>query len=152
MDQPPEHCEVEIRVRYAECDAMGYLHHAKYFEHFEIARTELLRQSGYRYRDLEKEGIFFVVAKLECRFKHPIRYDDVVVVRVEVTRTTRARIEHRYEVLLDGLVCCEAASTLACVGRDSRPILIPERLWPPQFRDHPPAADATAKPIGRTDA
>ena len=130
MPHAVQECDVEVRVRYAECDAMGYLHHAKYFEYFEIARTELLRKNGYRYRDLDHEGVFFVVAKLECRFKRPIRYDDVVIVRVVVTRSTRARVEHRYEVLVDGMICCEASSTLACVGRDRRPILMPERLWP----------------------
>ncbi|MFH0983687.1 MAG: thioesterase family protein [Planctomycetota bacterium] len=139
MGQTERQCEIEARVRYAECDAMGYLHHAKYLEYFEMARTELLRQSGYRYRDLEREAIFFVVAKIECRFHRPIRYDDVVVVRVVVTRTTRTRVEHRYEILLEGVVCCEASSTLACVGRDGRPILMPEHLWPPELR-----ADGTA--------
>lgn len=135
MPQAVRQCEVEVRVRYAECDSMGYLHHAKYFEYFELARTELLRQSGYRYRDLEREGTFFVVAKTECRFKRPIHYDDVVTVRVTITRTTRARIEHRYEIILDSVACCEATSTLACVGRDGRPILMPERLWPDNLRD-----------------
>ena len=137
--------EVEVRVRYAECDAMGYLHHAKYFEYFELARTGLLRHKGHRYRDLEAEGVFFVVARIECRFKRPIRYDDVVVVRTEVTRTTRARVEHRYEILLDGVVCCEASSTIACVGRDGRPILMPEGLWPDQLsEEHQSSVDRSS--------
>jgi acyl-CoA thioester hydrolase len=122
--------EVEIRVRYAECDAMGVLHHAKYLEYFEVARTDLLRQNGFRYRDLEETGLFFVVAKFECRYKRPIRYDDVVTVRTRVTRTTRTRVEHAYEILREGMVCSEATSTLACVGRDGRPTLMPEKLWP----------------------
>ena len=134
MPRGVQQCELEVRVRYAECDAMGYLHHARYFEYFEMARTELLRQSGHRYRDLEREGVFFVVARIECRFKRPIRYDDVVTVRVAVTRTTRTRIEHRYAILLDGVVCCEASSTLGCVGRDGRPVLMPEHLWPDELR------------------
>ena len=76
MPQAVQECDVEVRVRYAECDAMGYLHHAKYFEYFEIARTELLRQNGYRYRDLEAEGVCFVVYKCSCTYRLPIRYDD----------------------------------------------------------------------------
>ena len=51
--QTGDRCSVEFRVRYAECDPMGYLHHAKYWEYFEHVRTELLRQNGVRYRDLE---------------------------------------------------------------------------------------------------
>lgn len=124
--------EVCIRVRYAECDAMGVLHHARYLEYFEVARTELLRKTGFRYRDLEAEGLFFVVAKFECRYRRPVRYDDEVIVRAKVTRTTRTRVEHAYEVNRGGELCCEATSTLACVGRDGRPTLMPEALWPTQ--------------------
>ena len=120
---------VEFRVRYAECDAMGYLHHARYWEYFEHARTELLRESGARYRDLEAQGVFFVVYKAACRYIVPIRYDDLVTVTVKVERITRTRVDHSYEIHRDGELTCAASSTLACVGRDGRPILMPETLW-----------------------
>ncbi len=122
--------KVEIRVRYCECDPMGYLHHAKYFEYLELARTELLRQSGICYRELEEKGVFFVVAKFEIRYKGPVRYDDIVTIETSIERTTRTRIDHLYRVLNNKTVVTEAASTLACVGRDGRPIVMPEDLWP----------------------
>jgi acyl-CoA thioester hydrolase len=121
---------VQIRVRYAECDAMGYLHHAKYWEYFELARTELLRANGVRYRDLEAAGVYFVVYKCSCTFKQPIHYDDLVAVRTRITRVTRSRIDHAYTILREGKTCCEAATTLACVGPDGRPIVMPTNLWP----------------------
>ncbi len=62
---PPTTCDLSIRVRYAESDPMGYLHHSKYFEYFEMGRTELLRLAGFRYRDLEARGVLFAVAKIE---------------------------------------------------------------------------------------
>lgn len=124
-------CETEFRVRYAECDGMGYLHHAKYWEYFEHARTELLRRRGVRYRDLEAEGVLFVVYKAACQYILPIRYDDLVTVRVQVERITRTRVDHSYEVTRDGAKTCEATSTLACVGRNGRPIVMPEALWAP---------------------
>lgn len=122
-------CVVEFRVRYAECDAMGYLHHAKYWEYFEHARTELLRENGFRYRDLEAEGVFFVVYKAACRYEAPIRYDDLVSVTVRVDRITRTRVDHAYEVHRGDDRLCTATSTLACVGRDGRPRLMPDSLW-----------------------
>ena len=66
--------ELEIRVRYSECDPMGYLHHARYLEYFELGRTELLRQSGYAYREMERAGHRFVVARAQCKFMKPARY------------------------------------------------------------------------------
>lgn len=122
-------CQVEFRVRYAECDAMGYLHHARYWEYFEHARTEMLRRHGFRYRDLEAQKVFFVVYKAGCRYLLPVRYDDLVVVTVRVTRVTRTRVEHVYQIHRDGVLTTEATSMLACVGPDGRPILMPDALW-----------------------
>jgi len=116
-------------VRYAECDAMGYLHHARYWEYFEHARTELLRALGVRYRDLEAQGVMFVVYQASCSYLRPIRYDDRVEVTVTVERLTRTRVDHSYEIRRDGELTCQATSTLACVGRDGRPRLMPESLW-----------------------
>ena len=121
-------CELDIRVRYAECDPMGFLHHSKYFEYFEMGRTELLRASGFRYRDLEAAGVLFVVAKVECRFRRPAQYDDQLKLQVKITRQSRARIDHEYKLFRDGLLLCEASTILACVNREGQPIAIPEEL------------------------
>jgi len=128
--QPGDHHTVEFRVRYAECDPMGYLHHAKYWEYFEHVRTELLRKNGVRYRDLETGDVLFVVYKAACKYIRPIRYDDLVTVTVQVARITRTRVDHTYVVLdHEKKLACEASTTLACVGRDGRPRLMPEALW-----------------------
>lgn len=129
IGQPGESYTMDIRVRYAECDAMGYLHHAKYWEYFEQVRTELLRRHGVRYRDLEREGVLFVVYKAECRYVAPIRYDDIARVTATVARITRTRVDHTYIIQVNDVKTTEAASTLACVGRDGKPILMPEHLW-----------------------
>ena len=112
--------EVTIRVRYAETDRMGLLHHANYLVYFEQARTELLRDAGKTYKDLEDAGFFLVVAKAEVRYHAPAHYDDVLTIRTTVTRASPVRLEHRYEVFRAGAVICEATSTLACVGRDGK--------------------------------
>lgn len=121
-------CELDIRVRYAECDPMGFMHHSKYFEYFEMGRTELLRASGFRYRDLEAVGVLFVVAKVECRFRRPAQYDDQLKLQIKITRQSRARIDHEYKLFRDGLLLCEASTILACVNREGQPIAIPEEL------------------------
>jgi acyl-CoA thioester hydrolase len=131
VSRPVTSCEIEIRVRYAECDRMGFVHHSRYFEYFEMARTELLRACGLRYRDLEDRGVLFVVVKTECRFHRPAAYDDVLRLRVETTRQTRARIDHAYTLHRDGVLLCEAATTLACVNPQSQVIPIPDEMAPP---------------------
>ena len=124
--------EITIRVRYAETDRMGLLHHANYLVYFEQGRTELLRERGLTYRDLEDQGFLLVLTKVEVRYLWPARYDDLLTLRTTVVRTTMVRIEHRYEVVRDGRLLAEGTSTLACVDRTGRPQALPEFLQPPR--------------------
>src|SRR5437762_13218729 len=120
--------EITIRVRYAETDRMGLLHHANYLVYFEQARTELLRQLGMTYKDLEDQGYLLVLTKVDVRYKSPARYDDVLTIRTTVERATSVRIDHRYEVWCEGRLAAEASSTLACVTREGRPQALTELL------------------------
>jgi len=123
--------EITIRVRYAETDRMGLLHHANYLVYFEQGRTELLRDRGKTYRDLEDQGYLLVLVKVEVRYRQPARYDDLLTLRTTVTRVTPVRIEHRYEVRRDGQLLADGSSTLACVDRDGRLQAMPEWLHGP---------------------
>jgi len=78
-----DHCNIttgtiSFRVRYCEVDRMNAVHHSQYAAYFEMGRTELLRDNGYDYRDLEDQGILLVIAKMEIRYKAPAQYDDVL--------------------------------------------------------------------------
>jgi acyl-CoA thioester hydrolase len=112
--------EIQVRVRYAETDRMGLLHHANYLVYFEQARTELLRQQGRSYKDMEAEGFFLVLAKVEVKYRMPAHYDDLLTIRTTVTRTSPVRLEHRYEVFRDGKLLAEGSTTLACVDREGK--------------------------------
>ena len=120
--------EITIRVRYAETDRMGLLHHANYLVYFEQARTELLRSLGLTYRDIEDQGFLLVLTRVEVRYKRPAYYDDLLTIRTLVDRTTAVRIDHSYEVLRDGMLIAEGATTLACVDREGRPQALPAAL------------------------
>ncbi len=117
--------ELQVRVRYNETDAMGYLHHSRFLQYFEMGRVELLRVRGVRYADLERQGVFFVVVKAEVAFKRPARYDEEIDLTTRETRRTHLKIEHEYEVRREGTLLAEGKTTIACVGRDGRPMAIP---------------------------
>ena len=120
--------EITVRVRYAETDRMGLLHHANYFVYFEIGRTELLRARGFSYRDVEDAGHYLVIIDLGCKYKKSAYYDDLLTIRTTVERVTHVKIVHKYEVLRDGVRLAEGHSTLACVDRDGRPQALPDSL------------------------
>lgn len=130
----PDSCRITFRVRYAECDPMGYLHHAKYLEYLEMGRTEILRAGGARYRDLEAQGVLFVVVKVACRYRKPAHYDDELTLDVVIERVTRARIDHAYKLYRGDVLLCEATSTIACVNRQGRPMAIPQDMVPTPCR------------------
>lgn len=140
MPTAPTHGVVRLRVRYCECDPMKVAHHAAYIPWLEVARTELLRDSGVSYAQLEAAGVFLVVTRLDVRYRRPIRYDDLVEVRTSVSGGGRVKIEHAYELFIverhDGShdaaqPAAIATSTLACVNREGKVAALPEWLTPP---------------------
>lgn len=122
----PDTVRVPIRVRYAECDAMNVAHHASYVVWMEAARIELLRARGVVYTDLEARGVFFVVTDLSVKYRRPIRNDELIEVEVTQLPPTGVRVEHRYRFLRGSEPLAEAYSRLACVGRDGRPMRMPD--------------------------
>jgi|SRR5580693_4401756 acyl-CoA thioester hydrolase len=88
-----------VRVRYAETDQMGVVHHASYLVWMEVARVEYCRQAGFRYKDLEDEhGVLLAVTEVDCRYLSPARYDDEVEIATVITRAHHRAITFEYEM------------------------------------------------------
>jgi acyl-CoA thioester hydrolase len=119
---------ISIRVRYPEVDAMGYLHHSRFLQYFEMGRIELLRSIGFSYADLERQGVFFVVTKAQINFKAPARYDEELKLTTRVMRQTHVRYDHAYELRRGETLLADGATTIACVDREGQLIPIPENL------------------------
>ncbi|SMP50955.1 acyl-CoA thioester hydrolase [Neorhodopirellula lusitana] len=119
---------IRLRVRYDECDPMGLVHHSNYMRYFEIGRTELLRSGGGRYRDVEEAGLFVVVARIDCRFKSPARYDDEIDVTTKIVTVTAAKIIHEYEIRREEQLLVQATVTLAVIDGNGRLQRVPESL------------------------
>lgn len=123
-------CDIEICVRYAETDQMGYVHHGRYWVYFEMGRTELLRQGGRSYRQWEEAGVLLVVSAASIRYRSPARYDDVLTLRTSLAKTGRASLVHSYELRRkeDNVLIATAQTTLACVGTEGSPTALPQAL------------------------
>lgn len=140
---------LRVRVRYRECDPMGVAHHAAYIPWLEMGRTELLRDAGVSYADLEAAGVFLVIVKIECSYRRPAFYDDLVEVRTRVVGSSRVKIRHEYEVVrvesglsghgsigsitpgrpaIPGEVLMTGSSVLACVDSTGKPTALPDWL------------------------
>lgn len=120
--------DLVFRVRYAETDQMGFVHHSNYFVYFEMGRTEMLRSSGLDYRSVEKKGYYLVVSKISCKFHAPARYDDELLLRTRLKRVTYVRIEHSYQIFRGQELLAEGESTLACVDGEGKLQRLPPEL------------------------
>lgn len=118
---------------------MNVAHHASYVAWLELARTEMLRNCGTAYADLERAGVLLMVVRLDIRYRRPAAYDDVLAIETRVDSVGRARLAHAYRVLvvesggepIEPRLAAEARVELACCGRDGRPRPLPESLAPP---------------------
>lgn len=89
------------RVRYFETDQMGIAHHANYLAWFEIGRTDLCREAGISYKTIEERGYLLVVSEINCRYRQPFKYDDVVRIRTHVDRVASRAMRFVYELRSD---------------------------------------------------
>jgi acyl-CoA thioester hydrolase len=120
-----------VRVRYAETDRMGVVYYGNYLTWFEVGRTDLLRQLGDSYREMEeKDGIFLPVVEAHCRYHQPARYDDVIEIRTRASRPSRAQIRFEYELAraADGVIVASGATLHVATSHEGRPCRLPKRL------------------------
>ena len=89
---------ITLRVNYSETDQMGVVYHANYLIWFDRARTELMRDTGVTYKELEQQGVYLAVSEVSIRFRAPARYDDLVQVRCWVRELASRRVTFGYAV------------------------------------------------------
>ncbi len=90
--------EFRIRVRYADTDAMGIVYYANYLKWFEIGRSELMREIGIVYSELETSGYYLPVIEVSCHYLLSARYDETVVIETEITAIRRASVRFDYVI------------------------------------------------------
>jgi len=89
---------ITLRVNYSETDQMGVVYHANYLIWFDRARTELMRETGVTYKELEQQGVYLAVSEVRVRYRAAARYDDLVHVRCWVRELASRRVTFGYAV------------------------------------------------------
>jgi acyl-CoA thioester hydrolase len=119
-----------VRVRYAETDKMGVVYYANYFVWFEVGRTDLLRASGWSYREMETEGFGLPVIEAQCAYHAPARYDDDIDVRTTGEMLSPVRVKFSYQVVraADAVTLATGSTVHATLDRNGRPCRLPERV------------------------
>jgi acyl-CoA thioester hydrolase len=118
-----------VRVRYAETDQMGVVYYSNYFVWFEVGRTDLLRDSGLTYRELEAEGVSLPVIEAHCEYHRPARYDDDLEIVTTGALLSPVRVEFTYRIVKsqDGAELATGRTVHAVLDRDGSPCRLPAR-------------------------
>ena len=118
----------QLRVRYADTDAMGVVYYANYFAYFEVGRVEFLRAAQADYRSIEANGAVAAVTRAECRYLAPARFDDLLAIDTRAADLGRASLRFEYEIRRepDGALLAEGFTEHACLDRQTlRPVRLP---------------------------
>jgi acyl-CoA thioester hydrolase len=117
-------------VRYAETDKMGVVYYANYLVWFEVGRTDLLREAGWSYRDMETDGYALPVIEAHCTYRAPAKYDDDLEVRTTGAMLSPVRVEFTYEIVrpADNATLVSGTTVHATLDRAGRPCRLPDRV------------------------
>jgi acyl-CoA thioester hydrolase len=121
---------IEVRVRYAETDQMGVVYHANYLVWCEIGRTDLIRQLGTSYAQLEKDGVALAVIDASVRYHFAAKYDDLIRVRTILTdvRSRTVTFNYTIENATTGERLASASTTLASINKEGKLVVIPGEI------------------------
>ncbi|MFY0654048.1 MAG: acyl-CoA thioesterase [Cyclobacteriaceae bacterium] len=131
--------ETKVRVRYAETDQMGYVYYGNYAMYYEVARVECLRSLGFSYKSLEESGIMMPVLELKTNYLLPGKYDELLTIKVTLSKMPSVRIIFNYEVFNEANELINTGeTTLAFInmstGRPNRLPQILRDLFEPYFQ------------------
>lgn len=120
------------RVYYEDTDFSGVVYHARYLHFLERGRTDYLRLLGVEQGNLvlqgDREGLAFVVHRMEIDFRSPARMDDVLTILTSTEKAGGAKLVLSQEIRLGERLLISAKVVVAVVNAAGRPRRLPEGL------------------------
>ncbi len=117
-----------LRVRFAETDAMGIVHHAAYLPYLEEARVAYLRAIGHPYGEWRAAGVDIAVLECFVRYRRALRFDDEVDVHLRIASATRTTFQMTYLVTVGGEPSASGVTVHGCVTSSGIPTRLPTWL------------------------
>jgi acyl-CoA thioester hydrolase len=116
------------RVIYGDCDSMAIVYYANYLKLFEIGRTELLRELGVTYRDVEDSGFFLPTTEAYLKYLKPARYDDLLTIETVIGFVKRASSRFDYSIYRGEDILVQGYTIHACLDKENRIVRFPDFL------------------------
>ncbi len=122
--------KVQYRVIYADTDQMGVVYYGNYGKLYEIGRTEMIREMGFSYKELERSGVMMPVYTVESKYQNVITYDELITIETTVKELPTAKIKFHYRIYNeDGTLAHEATTVLVFMDVHTKKLVrAPEML------------------------
>ena len=122
--------KTQYRILYADTDMMGVVYYGNYGRLFEMGRTEMIREMGLPYIELEKKGIVMPVFSVESKYRNVLKYDELITIETTVKEVPLVRMEFFHKIYNeDGKLAHEAKVVLVFMDmKTGRPVRAPEAL------------------------
>lgn len=119
-----------VKVRYAETDQMGVVHHGNYADYLEIARLDWLDELGVSYKSMEKEGVMLPVYEMHFKYIKSALFDDTLKIVTKLRRIPSVKIEFDYEIYNqeDDLLTTASTVLVFMDVKTRKPIRCPEYI------------------------
>ncbi len=118
----------KMRVWYVDTDQMGIVHHSNYARYYEAARSDLMRDLGSSYAEMERQGIMMPILELNSAFKASAFFDELITVEISIKELPKARITFYYRIFNEeGKLLNTGSTVLGFMHSDThRPTRAPE--------------------------
>jgi acyl-CoA thioester hydrolase len=116
------------RVIYGDCDSMAITYYANYLRLFEIGRTELLRELGMTYREVEDNGLFLPITEAYLKYIKPALYDDLLRIETMIGFVRRASSRFDYTIYREENIIVQGYTIHACLDKANRIVRFPDFL------------------------
>ena len=119
------------RVYFSETDAEGIVYHTKYLDFAEHGRTELLREifPELSQRELQKEGVIFVVKNISIDYRMPGFLDDLLDIYTTVEVKGHFSVLFNQEIKRgDDILAVVMVKAASVSAETKRPVPIPANI------------------------
>ena len=90
--------ETKIRVYYEDTDQMGVVYYGNYARYYEIGRTEMIRELGFTYKQMEELNIMLPARSRKINYLKPAFYDDLLTIRTIVDTIPAVKFPIKTEI------------------------------------------------------
>lgn len=90
--------ETEVIIRFNEADPLGIVWHGHYIRYFEDGRESFGRKYGVSYLDFYQQGLAVPIVSVDCQYKRPLRYGDIVIVETTYVPLEAAKLRFEYKM------------------------------------------------------